>query len=107
MDDTPQRAAGILSFSDGKMPENNIEIRPLNLPRDGFSLMDKEGSFSKKIDSIIKMAEVKGLWREPEDIPIVLTDHLFWAYWLYKTANPNLSNPADFIAGCYVTAWIR
>ncbi len=75
-------------FSDGKMPENNIEMRPLDLPRDGFSFMDKEGIFTKKINSIIKMAEVKGLWREPEDVPIVLTDHRFWAYWLYKTANP-------------------
>jgi poly-gamma-glutamate synthesis protein (capsule biosynthesis protein) len=44
--------------------------------------------FLKKIHSIIKMAEVKGLWTEPEDIPIVLTDHRFWAYWLYKTAKP-------------------
>ena len=88
MADAPQRVAVILSFSDGKMPENKIEMQPLDLPRDGFDFMDKEGSFSQKINSIIKMVEAKGLWREPEDVPIVLTDHLFWAYWLYKTANP-------------------
>jgi poly-gamma-glutamate synthesis protein (capsule biosynthesis protein) len=70
------------------MPEYKRELRPVDLPRDGFELMDTEGSFSKKIHSIVNKAEAKGLWKAPEDVPIVLNDHYFWAYWLYKTAHP-------------------
>lgn len=73
------------------MPDTETEIRPLDLPRDGFEMMDKEGEFSEKVHTIIQQAEARGAWKTPEDVPIVLTDHYFWAYWLYKTANPMTS----------------
>ena len=70
------------------MPEYKSDLRPVDLPRDGFELMDTEGSFVKRVLAIVKEAEAKGLWQAPEDVPIVLNDHYFWAYWLYKTAHP-------------------
>jgi len=89
------------------MSKKSAILRPPALPRDGFSSMDKEASFVRRINAIIQRAESEGLWKEPEDVPMILTDHYFWAYWLYKTAHPITSPKPGFHLAEYFSPYLK
>lgn len=63
-------------------------FQPIALPRDTRGLLQFEPAVSARIAAITEAAEASGEWETPQEIAIALRSERFWAYWVYKTAQP-------------------